>query len=661
VAVSQSGSFGALLRRWRTAAGLTQEELAERAGLSARGISDLERGIHLPQRATIRLLAESLGIDERIAASLERAPRGTFDPASSEFAGRGLAAAPPLVGRTAELTVLAEHLTGKGASLVTLGGEPGIGKSRLLYEAAQLGRAKGLTVLLGGCQRRSAQEPYAPIVQALAAQVTHMARRQLQSALQGCSWLSHLLPELEQLVRQPWPTEVTDSEQARRLMFGAVVGFLANLAGPVGTLLLLDDLQWAGTDALDLLAVLVRTAGEIRLRVVATYRTTEVDAAHPLFALIADLAKEQLLLPLAVDALATEDARRLLRGLLGEQEGNVSTEPIVQRAGGVPFFLVSWAHGLQADERLEAATGRVPWTLAQSIRQRVAALPLDARALLGMAAVIGREVLYPILIAACEQPEQEILIGLDAACRARLLTETGGGTYRFAHDVVREVIEAGLGDARRMLFHRRIGAALEQRPEREHEQRAAELAWHFRQGNEPERALPYALRAGDQARPLFAHDEAEQQYRLALRLAREVNDRKYEARALEKLGALYWTLGRHEEALPALEQAVDRFEDLADLDAVGRVVGKIGWTHSHRGTLTEGLARLEELVARLEGIDATRGHVDFYDALFHLYLEHGMHRELAPVAEHAAAAARAVGDDELLVRGELNRGLALYW
>jgi transcriptional regulator with XRE-family HTH domain len=126
-----SPGFGTLLRRYRQAAGLSQEELAERAGLSARTVGDLERGgSHAPRKDTVELLAEALdlGVPER-AALAEAAQR--LSPASSSRPTSAGTSSPPLVGRRRELALLERHLGGQGPP-VLLAGEPGIGKTRLL-------------------------------------------------------------------------------------------------------------------------------------------------------------------------------------------------------------------------------------------------------------------------------------------------------------------------------------------------------------------------------------------------------------------------------------------------------------------------------------------------------------------------------------------------
>src|SRR5207237_2343845 len=130
---------------------------------------------------------------------------------------------------------------------------------------------------------------------------------QARASLQGCAWLVRLLPELAGGSIEPLPTWTLPPEQERRLLFGAVGRYLANVAGPAGTLLVLDDLQWAGPDALDLLATLVRSAVEIPLRVIGAYRDTEVQPHDPLSILLADLAHAGLA------------ARRLLAPLQREE------------------------------------------------------------------------------------------------------------------------------------------------------------------------------------------------------------------------------------------------------------------------------------------------------------------------------------------------------
>src|SRR5437763_6154010 len=161
MAMRQIPAFGALLKRYRQAAGLTQEALAEQAGLSVRAISDLERGRKVrPHKDTVTLLAAALQLSPPEYAAFVAARQGSAPPAAGPEV-------PPFVGRSRELVLLERHLAGEGPPLLLLAGEPGIGKSRLLQEAEQRAGAHGLWVLTGSCQHRGGETPYAPLLPAL--------------------------------------------------------------------------------------------------------------------------------------------------------------------------------------------------------------------------------------------------------------------------------------------------------------------------------------------------------------------------------------------------------------------------------------------------------------------------------------------------------------
>ncbi|MGH2343741.1 MAG: AAA family ATPase [Chloroflexota bacterium] len=256
--------FGALLAALRRDAGLTQAALAELARVSQRGLQDLERGIHqAPRRDTLDLLVVALGLSEPDRTAFMAAARGQAlaepgpaDPLPLNSSGVLV----PLVGRAREQALLDRFLAGEGtvggaARVLVLAGEPGIGKTRLLQAAAQQAVSRGWNVLFGGCQRSGGQDPYAPILEALSRHI-HVQRPERRGAdLEGCAWLVRLLPELAEMPVRP-PSGTLSSEQERRLIFGAVERFLTNVASPAGTLLVLDDLQWAGPDALDLVNAL---------------------------------------------------------------------------------------------------------------------------------------------------------------------------------------------------------------------------------------------------------------------------------------------------------------------------------------------------------------------------------------------------------------------
>ena len=165
-------AFAALLRHFRLAAGLTQEELAERAHLSVRGVNDLERGARrAPRKDTVQLLAEALALSAAERAAFEAAAR-----AGQPEATQGARIAPPpaserrefpLVGRTRELALLEGYLAGQDPPVLLLAGEPGIGKTRLLQAATQRALRQGWRVLAGRLPAARRPGALRPLLQAL--------------------------------------------------------------------------------------------------------------------------------------------------------------------------------------------------------------------------------------------------------------------------------------------------------------------------------------------------------------------------------------------------------------------------------------------------------------------------------------------------------------
>ncbi len=442
-------SFGTLLAKLRHAAGLTQEQLADRAELSVRAISSLECGARYPRRLTLDRLSEALNLTLAQRADLiAAAAGGRRRPAAP---GVLLATAGPagaLTGRHTELAELRAHLNGAGPAVLTFDGEPGIGKSRLLAEAVAIAQRAGLPVLVGAGRRGA--DRYAPVVDALADHVRRTAPDQLAARLRGCVGLDLLLPELAGQVplRQ-------GSHQERRLAFEAAGRYLDNVAGGGRVVLVLDDVQWAGPDTAELLGYLVRGRGY--LRVVTACRAGDPAVGGPLGLVAADLARLHLLRgrrlaplpPPHADALVTATA-------VGAPLADASRARILRRAGGLPLFLVELTRAAAAvPAGLPGARADLPWHLRLAVVQQLAALPEPVGRLLRRAALAGPTVTAERL-AGPHGSAEETLDLLDAARRYRVLDETRHG-FRFRYPLVREVLVAGLGPNRRRLWHSALG------------------------------------------------------------------------------------------------------------------------------------------------------------------------------------------------------------
>jgi predicted ATPase/DNA-binding XRE family transcriptional regulator len=652
-------AFGTLLRRYRIAAGLTQDELSERAGISVRSLGDMERGaVRTPRKDTVELLATALALAPADRALLEEAARRLGSPVAT-VPRPATPSAPPLVGRARELALLERHLWGEGPPLLLLAGEPGIGKTRVLNAAIPRGAAQRYCVLHGGCQRRGGHEPYAPLQVALQRHLRAQAPAHLRTALAGCAWLVRLLPELSAGPIEPLPAWTLPPEQEHRLMVAALVRFLGNVAGPAGTLLVLDDLQWAGQDALDLLTALVTAAAEIPVRVIGAYRSTEVHLGDPLSVLLADLAHAALAVQHTMGPLSLADAGQLLAGLLAD---GVDTDPllqqrVVQRAGGVPFFLVSYARGLQA-----GAGEDLPWDLAQGLRQRVAALPEAAQEIMGVAALIGRVVPRRLLATVVARPEDDVLAGLDAACRAQLLFEDGPHAYQFLHDVIREMVETDLGAARRAVLHRRVAEALEHSVSAASTPGSARiemLAYHYARSDAQEKALAYLEQAGEWAQSQYANAAAAGYYQELIDRLETLGHGADAARVRVRLGEVLRTQARYEQAMAVLEQAAETCRVSADLDVLGRVIAQLGRLYVTQVRAAEGLRRMQSLHESVEAGGPSRGLAVTEAAFAHLFYVVGRYDEQLAASERAAGLARELGDERILAEAEDRRGLAL--
>ena len=490
-------TLGDLVKHARREAGLTQEALAARTGLSARAISDLERNvIQAPRATTVQLLVSALALSAREREHFEKVARANQAPGRpaegertpalepvgrvpAEFIGLDPASRPPLVGREAEIAMLEQHLSGTGPALLVVEGEPGIGKTRLLDESTVIAARLGLNVLQGTVAPTGKQGSRDPVLDAVRRVVETRSPLLLRRDLQGCGWIARVLPELALGPLEPPPTIALPADQEAALIARAIVRFLSNTAGPGGTLLTLDNLHHADAAALERLTKLVQAASEVPLRIVCAFRDSQCTREGALDSLLGWLAHEQHVRHLRLSALSSPDSADVLRRFASEHRLNAAmVSRVVRETGGVPFYVVAWARDLQRLDTAHAAD-HLPWAIRQSVRARKRAHP-SIGPVLEAIAVAGGRASIPLLVAVCPWAEKEVLTALEAAA-CEYLVEEDGRAYGFTYAVVRAAVEADLTHTRRVLLRQRLTAALPSAPPERHGSQAPldERAYHL--------------------------------------------------------------------------------------------------------------------------------------------------------------------------------------
>jgi class 3 adenylate cyclase/tetratricopeptide (TPR) repeat protein len=439
-------------------------------------------------------------------------------------------------GQLAQLHQLWEEARAGELRVALVGGEPGVGKTRLAAELAARAHGEGATVLAGRCDE-DLGVPYQPFVEALRHLVDHTPPQELGSRLGRYGGeLARLVPELRERVPDLPPALRSDPETERYRLFDAVASWLGATSQEQPILVVLDDLHWAAKPTLLLLRHVLRWAQPMRVLVVATYRDTELGRTHPLSELIADLRRQNEVVRFSLTGLDASEVVLFLEQAAGHELGPERDElarAIHRETEGNAFFVREVVRHLIETGSLREEAGRwmtgrpveelgIPEGVRDVIGRRLARLPEATNRVLAVAAVVGQEFELAVLQAAGNLDEEAILAALDEAVAARVVIEVRGPAsgYRFAHALVRSTIYEELSGARRTVVHRRVAEAIERVHATRLDDHLPALARHYIRASArtagSAKAVDYARKAGDRALLHLAHDEAITFYSQAL-------------------------------------------------------------------------------------------------------------------------------------------------
>ncbi len=586
------------------------------------------------------------------------------DISRTRWQARAIRGLTPFVGRQEELTALIEALhqaeAGQG-QVVALVGEPGVGKSRLVWELTHSEPARRRIVRETGCTSHGVVTPYLAIVELLrgyfrlgAGSEVAARRDQVIEGLRALdesllAFTAVFLALLEVGAEDPeW--RALDALERRHRIHVAVIELLIRESRNQPLILVVEDLQWADSETRALLDRLVEALPKSQLLLLATYRPQYQHRWSELAG-----CREIALGPLGRDS-----ADELVSQLLGaDAELAPLRRLLVDRTGGNPFFIEETVRTLAEAGAVVGAPGavsltralgtiHVPATVHAVLASRIDRLSPREKRLLQTAAVIGRDVPSRLLRAIVDQPEDELQADLGRLQAADFLHDKHlfpEREYTFKHALIQDVAYEGLLLDLRRALHARIVPAIEATwPDRisEHVDR---LAHHAHRGEVWDLALRYARQAGTKAAARSAHTEAvawftralealghlppdqaraEQAVDLHLSVANsllpirelvqmgehlreaesqasEIADRPRLARVTSFQSTHSWLRGRHEEAVEYGHQALEIATERGDIGLAVRTNLILGEAYHALGQYDKAIEVLGRNLAVLHG------------------------------------------------------------
>ena len=431
---------------------------------------------------------------------------------------------PVLVGRGTELSSLIGGLESAAAGepvVVLVGGEAGVGKTRLVEEAAARARAGSARVLTGSCIEVGGEGlPLSPVVDVLRSLMRQMPDDELDEVLGPARIeLARLLPELDP--RTPASAAPAGAEGNARVL-ELVFGVIQRLAADRPLMLVIEDLHWADRSTLDLVALLVRALRDARVLLVITFRSDELQRGHPLRSLVTGWERVRSVRRLELQRFTREEVASQLEAIRDERPTRAMLDLLYERSEGNAFLIEEILAALQAG----AGPEELPATLRDVLLARAEQLPAPTLRLLRIAAAAGRSVPDRLLARVADLDDAELDAALrDAVEHHLLVIDDSGQGYRFRHALTRDAIYSDALPRERVRIHAAYAEALSADPALAGAEgsAAAALALHFSAAHDLPRALPAYVEAGRLA-AAYAPAEALRHLEQALELWPSVPD-----------------------------------------------------------------------------------------------------------------------------------------
>ena len=493
-------------------------------------------------------------------------------------------ASAPFVGRNAELSELRAALTSAESGrprIILIGGEAGLGKTRLLREMRPVLEAHA-AVLHGRCYEGSTI-PYLPFIEVLRVVADRYPEAITSMEFRDAEIVQRLLGKADDGTAV---AEVSAPDDRRVLVVGAVSNLLLSMAERGPLVLVVDDLHWMDAPSLDLLAHLTFPITEsalrdaVRVLILATYRPDDltVKAAHA----IDRLEREEMCELVPLTGLSESEVAQLIRGMGFARASHQLVSTVATATRGNPLFVQEALAYLSSSNSLVEKGGflvttasaealKLPDQVTDAIAARLGGLSEQDRRVLTLAAFLGDAFEYRTLKAVTEAEEDVLLDSLDLAIRARFLVNEGDG-FRFAHPLIRHQLYAETSAPRRHRYHKQIASALEEQFGDAIESHLGELAHHLMNSGplaEAVKLVEFCRRAGDHALEVYAWGEAARYFEAAVTSMQQAGDFSiHDCAVLHRLaGFAYYrdldvgpSTAHYQQAVEGFEQTGDKLE-----------------------------------------------------------------------------------------------------
>jgi predicted ATPase/DNA-binding CsgD family transcriptional regulator len=495
------------------------------------------------------------------------------------------------VGRREQLDILKTRWRacreGRG-STVLVGGDAGLGKSRLVSEFCGSTVGDRSAVATGDCLEY-ALGPFAPFVDILRSLMRDRPDA-LRDALAVRRILSPLFPEFASGSASPPATNT-------RQQYDAYVEAMRRLLGTGRTAVVIEDIHWADEGTLGLLQHLIHAAPSLPMLLVVTYRSDELGRNHRLVPVLSKITRKSDVFQTSLERLDKEEMDDWL-GAVAKDHPALSRDSLQNTrrlAEGNPLF---------AEELITHAMNGgtdLPLTLREAVLERLKPFPPGERLVLVVAAVAGDRFDPEIVAEASGRPVADVL---EAFRRARdiglVLEDARGEGFSFRHALMREILYRELLAPEARTLHARIAAALERRSEGVAS--PVQLAHHFWEARDLKGAARYSEAAADAAELAGAHEDASQYYERTLEVAQATS--LDSARLFRKLALALGNAGLSERSARACIQAIEHLEVVGDAERLAEMYSDLGVEQAYLGDVEASLA------SSVKGLNLIRSATD---------------------------------------------------